>query len=56
MDFKSHHGNINPVQEAIAKKMQALSNVTDTNSLVSKQQLIKSMKELEVKIHEILAC
>jgi hypothetical protein len=64
IDFIPHHGSIDGVdpnntairlaqasaREAIAEKIQAMSNVTNSNPTLTDKSLTKSMKELEDKL------
>jgi hypothetical protein len=64
IDFIPHHGSIDgtdpnnttirlaqaPAREAIAEKIQAMGNVTNTNPIITEKYLTKTMKEFEDKL------
>ena len=66
IDFIPHHGSIDgsdpnntairlaqaPAREAIAEKIQAMSNVTNSNPILTERYLTKTMKEFEDKLDE----
>ena len=66
IDFIPHHGSIDgtdpnntairlaqaPAREAIAEKIQAMGNATNTNPTLTEKYLTKTMKELEDKLDE----
>ena len=66
IDFIPHYGSIDgtdpnntairlaqaPAREAIAEKIQAMSNVTHANPILTKKHLTKTIKELEDKLDE----
>ena len=66
IDFIPHHGSIDgtipnntairlaqaPAREAIAEKIQAMTNAAHTNPPLTERQLTKTMKELEDKLDE----
>ena len=66
IDFIPHYGSIDgsdpnntairlaqaPAREAIAEKIQAMGNITNSNPLLTEKHLTKSMKELEDKLDE----
>ena len=66
IDFIPHHESIDgtdpnktairlaqtPVKEAIAEKIQAMSNVTNSNPILTEKYLTKIMKEFEDKLDE----
>ena len=66
IDFIPHHGSIDgaepnntairlaqaPAREAIAEKIQAMSNASNSNPTLTEKHLAKTMKELEDKLDE----